>query len=84
MTVFTRKLICIWLRDKGDAYRRDNRTGGVKIVSAAFEPEYSRNTKQKIATVGIGSLVIGLFLAFFVEFWEKKKIRRRVELFKFI
>jgi len=49
--------------------------GEVKIVSPAIAPSYpaGQNKKQKVAIAGIVSLMLGVFLSFCMEFWQKGK-----------
>ena len=46
--------------------------GEVKIVSPASVPDYPQGGKAKtVVLVGVFSLIFGIFLAFFIEFWQK-------------
>jgi len=49
--------------------------GEVKLVSPANEPKYpiKPNKRNEVAISGIISLMFGIFLAFFMEYWEKSK-----------
>ena len=50
-------------------------SGLVKIASLAYEPEYpiKPNKKLNILIAGVLGLFIGIFVAFFLEFWQKGK-----------
>jgi len=50
-------------------------SGLVKIASLAYEPKYpiKPNKKLNITTAGVLGLFVGIFVAFFLEFWEKGK-----------
>jgi len=50
-------------------------SGLVKIASLAYEPEYpiKPNKKLNIAIAGVLGLFVGVFVAFFIEFWQKGK-----------
>jgi len=45
--------------------------GEVKVVSTAFEPRFPIRLKKKliVAVAGISSLMLGVFMAFSMEFW---------------
>lgn len=47
--------------------------GEVKVVSTAFEPKYPIAPKKKriVAIAGVVSLMLGVFMAFCLEFWQK-------------
>ena len=49
--------------------------GEVKVVSIAFEPQYPVLPKKKriVAIAGVASLMLGVFMAFFLEFWQKNQ-----------
>lgn len=49
--------------------------GEVKVVSMAFEPKYPVAPKKKlnVAVAGTVSLILGVFMAFCLEFWQKGK-----------
>jgi len=49
--------------------------GEVKVVSTAFEPQgpVAPRKKRIVATAGVVSLMLGVFMAFCLEFWEKSK-----------
>jgi len=49
--------------------------GEVKAVSMAFKPDEPVGPKKKrmVALAGIASLVLGIFMAFCLEFWQKGK-----------
>ena len=49
--------------------------GEVKIVSTAFEPKcpIRPNKKLNVVIAGVVSLMLGVFLAFFREFWQKSE-----------
>jgi chromosome segregation ATPase len=51
--------------------------GEVKIVSTASKPQYpvALNKRRNIAFAGVASLMLGLFIAFCLEFWQKNQIR---------
>ncbi len=48
-------------------------SGLVKIASLAYEPEYpiKPNKKLNILIAGVLGLFVGIFVAFFLEFWQK-------------
>jgi len=50
-------------------------SGLVKIASLAYEPEYpiKPNKKLNILIAGVLGLFVGIFVAFFLEFWQKGK-----------
>ena len=50
-------------------------SGLVKIASLAYEPEYpiKPNKKLNILIAGVLGLLVGIFVAFFLEFWQKGK-----------
>lgn len=50
-------------------------SGTVKIASLAYEPKYpiKPNKKLNILIAGVLGLFVGIFAAFFLEFWEKGK-----------
>jgi len=50
-------------------------SGLVKIASLAYEPEYpiKPNKKLNILIAGVLGLFVGVFVAFFLEFWQKEK-----------
>ena len=50
-------------------------SGMVKIASLAYEPEYpiKPNKKLNILIAGVLGLFVGIFVAFFLEFWQKGK-----------
>ena len=50
-------------------------SGLVKIASLAYEPEYpiKPNKKLNILIAGVLGLFGGIFVAFFIEFWQKGK-----------
>ena len=50
-------------------------SGMVKIASLAYEPEYpiKPNKKLNILIAGVLGLFVGIFVAFFLEFWQKVK-----------
>ena len=50
-------------------------SGLVKIASLAYEPKYpiKPNKKLNIAIAGVLGLFVGIFFAFFLEFWQKGK-----------
>jgi uncharacterized protein involved in exopolysaccharide biosynthesis len=50
-------------------------SGLVKIVSLAYEPKYpiKPNKKLNILIAGVLGLFVGIFIAFFLEFWQKGK-----------
>jgi uncharacterized protein involved in exopolysaccharide biosynthesis len=50
-------------------------SGLVKIASLAYEPEYpiKPNKKLNILIAGVLGLFVGIFIAFFLEFWQKGK-----------
>jgi len=50
-------------------------SGLVKIASLAYEPKYpiKPNKKLNIAIAGVLGLFVGVFVAFFLEFWQKGK-----------
>jgi uncharacterized protein involved in exopolysaccharide biosynthesis len=47
--------------------------GEVKTVSTAFEPRnpVAPNKKRIVAVTGVVSLILGIFAAFCLEFWQK-------------
>jgi len=47
----------------------------LKIVSLAYEPKYpiKPNKKLNILVAGVLGLFVGIFVAFFLEFWQKGK-----------
>lgn len=49
--------------------------GEVKVVSTAFEPQgpVAPRKKRIVATAGVVSLMLGVFMAFCLEFWQKSK-----------
>lgn len=49
--------------------------GEVKVVSTAFEPRYPIAPRKKliVAIAGVVSLMLGVFMAFFLEFWQKNE-----------
>jgi len=49
--------------------------GEVKVVSAAFEPQHplALNKKRNVAMAGVTSLMLGVFMAFCLEFWQKSQ-----------
>ena len=50
-------------------------SGLVKIASLAYEPKYpiKPNKKLNILIAGVLGLFVGIFVAFFLEFWQKGK-----------
>lgn len=50
-------------------------SGLVKVASLAYEPEYpiKPNKKLNILIAGVLGLFVGIFVAFFLEFWQKGK-----------
>ena len=50
-------------------------SGMVKIANLAYEPKYpiKPNKKLNILIAGVLSLFIGIFVAYFMEFWQKGK-----------
>jgi len=50
-------------------------SGLVKIASLAYEPKYpiKPNKKLNILIAGVLGLFVGIFVAFFLEFWQKEK-----------
>jgi uncharacterized protein involved in exopolysaccharide biosynthesis len=50
-------------------------SGLVKVASLAYEPEYpiKPNKKLNILIAGVLGLFVGIFVAFFLEFWQKSK-----------
>ena len=50
-------------------------SGLVKIASLAYEPKYpiKPNKKLNILIAGVLGLFVGIFFAFFLEFWQKGK-----------
>lgn len=50
-------------------------SGLVKVASLAYEPEYpiKPNKKLNILIAGVLGLFVGIFVAFFLEFWQKEK-----------
>lgn len=50
-------------------------SGLVKVASLAYEPKYpiKPNKKLNILIAGVLGLFIGIFVAFFLEFWQKGK-----------
>ncbi|MEA3312761.1 MAG: GNVR domain-containing protein [Caldisericota bacterium] len=50
-------------------------SGLVKIASLAYEPKYpiKPNKKLNILIAGVLGLFVGVFVAFFLEFWQKGK-----------
>ena len=49
--------------------------GEVKTVSTAFEPRHpvAPNKKRIVAIAGVVSLMLGVFMAFCLEFWQKSE-----------
>ena len=49
--------------------------GEVKTVSTAFEPQYPIAPRKKliVGTAGIAGLMLGVFMAFCLEFWQKSE-----------
>ena len=49
--------------------------GEVKVVSTAFEPQYPVAPRKKliVAIAGVVSLMLGVFMAFCLEFWQKSE-----------
>jgi len=49
--------------------------GEVKVVSTAFEPRNPVKPRKKriVAAAGTSSLMLGIFMAFFLESWQKGK-----------
>lgn len=49
--------------------------GEVKIISPAIESRYPIGSKkrQNVAIAGVVGLMLGIFIAFFQEFWQKSK-----------
>jgi len=52
--------------------------GEVKVVSQAFEPTYPIKPRKKliVATAGVSGLMLGVFIAFFLEFWRKSERKK--------
>jgi len=50
-------------------------SGMVKIANLAYEPKYpiKPNKKLNILIAGVLGLFIGIFVAYFMEFWQKGK-----------
>jgi len=50
-------------------------SGLIKIASLAYEPKYpiKPNKKLNILIAGVLGLFVGIFVAFFLEFWQKGK-----------
>jgi len=50
-------------------------SGMVKIANLAYEPKYpiKPNKKLNILIAGVLSLFVGIFVAYFMEFWQKGK-----------
>jgi uncharacterized protein involved in exopolysaccharide biosynthesis len=48
-------------------------SGLVKIASLAYEPEYpiKPNKKLNILIAGVLGLFVGIFVVFFLEFWQQ-------------
>mgnify|MGYP001441618096 CR=1 FL=1 len=51
-----------------------------EVKSAALKPDEAKSSKQKIMLAGIASLIMALFIAFFVEYIEESKLRRKGKL----
>jgi len=53
---------------------RAMKLGEVKVVSTAFEPKYAVRPRKRrnVAIAGISSLMLGVFIAFFQEYWRKE------------
>ena len=49
--------------------------GEVKVVSTAFESKYpiAPNKKRIVTVAGVIGLMLGVFMAFYLEFWQKSK-----------
>jgi uncharacterized protein involved in exopolysaccharide biosynthesis len=56
--------------------------GEVKVVSTAFEPEYPIAPKKKliVAVAGVVSLMLSVFIAFCLEFWQKDKYLKQSQV----
>jgi len=57
---------------------KEEQLGEVKIVSPASIPDFpvAQGRIKKVALAGILSLILGLFLALFIEFWKKGTERK--------